>query len=312
MQKRLQLATTTNHFKRTSAKQRLLALLCFGLLLAWFIPSLKSQSVQFNPVTRSTIENRLQRTANKKAKSNQERQASLRELFVEAGCQNDRLIEQPVKKSRVPNVICTLPGTGDATIVVGAHFDKVSNGDGAIDNWSGASLLPSLYQSLSAQPRRFTFLFIGFTDEEKGLVGSKFFVEQLTSQQKTDIQAMVNLDSLGLSETKVWVSRADKKLVDLVDKLAIAMHLPLQGMNVEEVGDTDSHSFVAKKIPSIDFHSITQQTLPLLHTSRDDVSAIKLDEYYATYRLLAAYLAFLDTTWNMDSAKAPPLEAASQ
>jgi hypothetical protein len=64
-------------------------------------------------------------------------------VFAGAGC--GQVIEQPVKWSRQGNVVCTLPGKGEGTIVVGAHFDK-SNALGVVDNWSGASLLPSLYQ----------------------------------------------------------------------------------------------------------------------------------------------------------------------
>jgi hypothetical protein len=40
---------------------------------------------------------------------------------------------------------------------------------------------------------------------------------------------------------------------------------------------------------------LTQATLPILHSSRDQLSQIKEDDYYETYRLLSAYLAYLDT-----------------
>ena len=71
-------------------------------------------------------------------------------LFEEAGCSGEHLTEQPVKHSHDPNVICALPGQSDAQIVVGGHFDFVDRGQGVVDNWSGCSLLPSLYQSLKS------------------------------------------------------------------------------------------------------------------------------------------------------------------
>jgi Zn-dependent M28 family amino/carboxypeptidase len=64
--------------------------------------------------------------------------------------------EQPVKGSKLPNVICLLPGTSDKVIVVGAHFDRVSEGDGVVDNGSGASLLPSLHEAVKIVPRKHT------------------------------------------------------------------------------------------------------------------------------------------------------------
>ncbi|MGH9580104.1 MAG: M28 family metallopeptidase, partial [Terriglobales bacterium] len=154
-------------------------------------------------------------------------------------------MESKVKGSHLPNVVCTLPGASDSLILVGAHYDLAEMGKGVVDNWSGASLLPTLFESLHQQERKHTFVFIGFTDEEKGLVGSKFYASNLTAEVKTRIRAMVNLDTLGLSPTKVWVSRADRGLAVALRTVAQAMNLPLQGVNVEKVGSTDSESFAS-------------------------------------------------------------------
>ena len=81
-------------------------------------------------------------------------------------------------------------------IIVGAHFDKVPEGDGVVDNWSGASLLPSLFQSLKDEPHNHTFVFIGFTDEEKGLLGSSFYAGHMSKEEVAATDAMVNMDTL--------------------------------------------------------------------------------------------------------------------
>lgn len=91
------------------------------------------------------------------------REAALVRLFSEAGCSTGNLSVQPVPSRKQPNVICVLPGTTQATIVVGGHFDHVAEGEGIADNWSGASLLPSLFQSLAGSQRKHTFVFVGFT-----------------------------------------------------------------------------------------------------------------------------------------------------
>ena len=65
-----------------------------------------------------------------------------------------------------------MDGKLDSLIIVGGHFDLAESGRGVVDNWSGSSLLPSLYQSLKSVPRRHNFVFVGFTDEEKGMVGN--------------------------------------------------------------------------------------------------------------------------------------------
>jgi hypothetical protein len=155
-------------------------------------------SFRFTPVSRDVIEARL-----KKYQGNdQQREATLKGLFGEAGCDDQHLSEQPVKRSHLPNVVCILPGTSDKTIIVGAHFDHVSEGDGVVDNWSGASLLPSLYQTVRIRPRKHTYIFVGFTDEEKGEVGSHFYAGQMTKEQVSQTEAMVNMDTLGLGPQK--------------------------------------------------------------------------------------------------------------
>jgi hypothetical protein len=76
------------------------------------------------------------------------------------------------------------------------------------------------------------------------------------------------------------------------------MKLPIQGLNVDKVGSSDSESFREKKIPSLTLHSVTQETWPILHTPRDTFDVVDIDAYLRTYRLMAAYLAYLDLKLN--------------
>jgi putative aminopeptidase FrvX len=226
---------------------------------------------------------------------NSDREAQLNTYFTTSGCKGPALALDKPRHSSLGNVVCTLPGSSEQEIVVGAHFDHVHAGMGAIDNWSGASLLPSLYEALASQPHKHTFVFIAFYGEEDGLVGSSHYVHELGKEKLAQIDAMVNMDSLGTGPTEVWVSHADPRLANLALVISRSLKLPLSGMNVERVGSTDSESFREKKVPTICFHALTQATLPLLHSSQDQLSQIKEDDFYASYRLIAAYLAYLDT-----------------
>jgi hypothetical protein len=73
-----------------------------------------------------------------------------------------------------------------------------------------------------------------------------------------------------------------------------SMNLPLGGVNVEAVGTTDSESFATYSIPRITITAITQDTLALLHSRKDNIKAINPDLYYDSYRLIAPYLVLLD------------------
>jgi Peptidase family M28 len=228
--------------------------------------------------------------------TNSSREQELRALFEEADCTGGHLTEQAVKHSRDPNLVCVLSGQTESQIIVGGHFDFVNAGRGVVDNWSGCSLLPSLYQSLKTSPRRHTFVFIGFADEEKGLVGSRFYVHEISQDDVRKTSAMVDMDSLGTSPTKFELDRADKRLANAFATVANSEHLPWSVVNVHQVGRSDSDSFQDRHVPTIMIHSITNQTFPILHTARDQMNAIRPTDYYDTYRLLAAYLAYLDVT----------------
>ena len=80
------------------------------LLLAWNNGA--ADSVRYNPVSREVIETRLEKYAG----NDQKREATLKQLFTEAGCDDQHLSEQPVKGSKLPNVVCLLPGSSDRVI----------------------------------------------------------------------------------------------------------------------------------------------------------------------------------------------------
>ncbi|WP_182870534.1 M28 family peptidase [Rhodopirellula sp. JC639] len=114
------------------------------------------------------------------------------------------------------NVIGRLPGKGllaSETIVVGAHYDHVGMGgfgslapgtiavhNGADDNASGTAAMlacgSELMRRLESAASHRTVLFIAFTGEERGLLGSQHYVENPVRPIETTA-AMINLDMVG-------------------------------------------------------------------------------------------------------------------
>jgi putative aminopeptidase FrvX len=266
-----------------------------GLILAVVLRcgfGCNAENVQFAPISQTAVENNL----TKYSGDNRQRETTLRKMFAEAGC-DQHLSEQPVKGSKLPNVICALPGNSERQIIVGAHFDRVSDGDGVVDNWSGASLLPALFQAVKTEPRQHSYIFIGFTDEESGLRGSRFYSHQMTADQVAATDAMVNMDTLGLGPTEVWATHSDPKLTSALVFIAEKFKVSVTGVNVERIGaKTDAEPFFERKIPRITIHSLSQKAWDdnILHSSKDKISAVHANDYYQTYRLIAAYLALLD------------------
>jgi hypothetical protein len=59
---------------------------------------------------------------------------------------------------------------------------------------------------------------------------------------------MINLDSLGLGPTEVWVSQSDPLLVSRLIAIARLLKLPVTGMNFNGVGESDEESFIREKV----------------------------------------------------------------
>ncbi|MDR7083918.1 Zn-dependent M28 family amino/carboxypeptidase [Arthrobacter ginsengisoli] len=97
------------------------------------------------------------------------------------------------------NILADTAGRADRTVVVGAHLDSVGVGPGINDNGSGsAAILETAIQMMESgiEPtNRVRFAFWG--GEEDGLVGSDYYVSQLTAQQLTDHAVNLNFDMVG-------------------------------------------------------------------------------------------------------------------
>jgi len=96
------------------------------------------------------------------------------------------------------NVIAeTERGRNDNAVVVGAHLDSVLAGPGIQDNGSGSStILEVAIQMAKVKPRN-TVRFIWFGAEELGLLGSEYYVSQLSAAEIEDIAVMLNFDMVG-------------------------------------------------------------------------------------------------------------------
>ncbi|HEY3769544.1 MAG TPA: M28 family peptidase, partial [Candidatus Angelobacter sp.] len=174
----------------------------------FFCGTCLAQKVQFNPAEKAQVLERMKSIPG----TNTDRVSRLKELFAEAGCRGNSLFEQKIEGAETPNIVCVLgTGTGD-TVIVGAHYERASSAQSTLDNWSGASLLPVIYQSLRGKKRKHSFIFVAFADDGKDPAGAEFFARHLTHSQLDRAEAMVNVDALGFSPTKIWTAHSDKDL----------------------------------------------------------------------------------------------------
>ncbi len=112
-----------------------------------------------------------------------------------------RMFVNAVSENRsTSNVIAeSLSGRDDRVVVVGAHLDSVAEGPGIQDNGSGsAAILEIALQmaELGIEPRN-KVRFAWWGAEESGLLGSQFYVDNLSKRDIKDIALNLNFDMIG-------------------------------------------------------------------------------------------------------------------
>ncbi|MBI5008706.1 MAG: M20/M25/M40 family metallo-hydrolase, partial [Bacteroidia bacterium] len=176
------------------------------------------------------------------------------------------------EESVTRNVAMVLPGTDEKLkneyIIIGAHFDHLGLGGpgsssravdttgvhhGADDNASGVALMLELAEKYAKtkDSHKRSIICIGFSGEEMGLLGSKYFTENPGIELKS-VNAMINLDMVGrLRETNVLqvsgVGTAEGfrgKILSVSDTSVIKLALSDEGY-----GPSDHSAFYGKNIP---------------------------------------------------------------
>lgn len=178
-------------------------------------------------------------------------------------------------------------------IVIGAHYDHwgwggkgsgskkkdaVAIHNGADDNASGVSALLCIAQELSKssiQPKR-SIIFISFSGEEEGLLGSKYFVNHLPVKKEA-VKVMLNMDMVGRlnAEKHIYMGGAGTfpDGVALMKKLGENSRLNPQ-VHAGDVGGSDHVSFYKASISAIGFHTGGH---PQYHTPEDDSDLINTE-----------------------------------
>lgn len=98
------------------------------------------------------------------------------------------------------NLIADTPtGRADNTVVMGAHLDSVDTAPGINDNGAAAAMLleTALRLAPHAAEVRNKVRFAWWAAEEKGLAGSQYYVDQLSTQQRGQTALYLNLEMIG-------------------------------------------------------------------------------------------------------------------
>jgi hypothetical protein len=191
------------------------------------------------------------------------------------------------------NVIGVLPGRDpdlrNEIVIVGAHYDHLGPGtfgsldpdstgkvhNGADDNASGASALIYIATRLSPLPPARTVVFIAFSGEEAGLLGSDFYVKH-PRFPLAQTYAMVNLDMVGrLRDDRLLVygSATAAEFPALLDSLNTRARFDLKPSG-DGWGRSDQSSFYGAGKPVLHLFTDLHEDY---HRTTDDWEKINAD-----------------------------------
>ncbi|MGE5682608.1 MAG: M20/M25/M40 family metallo-hydrolase [Bacillota bacterium] len=196
----------------------------------------------------------------------------------------------------------TDPELKNELIVVGAHYDHVGFGyygamnkenkgkihNGADDNASGTAALIEIAEAFSKNPGKRSVLFLAFTGEENGMLGSKYYVNEQPLMPLNKTIAMLNLDMISrnnpglLSVGGAFYSRDLIKIAERANEKTGFELLYNTGLLTSA---SDQAPFLRKEIPALFFFSGMHEDY---HTPTDDIEKVNFEKAEKVAKL--AYL----------------------
>lgn len=210
------------------------------------------------------------------------------------------------------NVAGFLDNGAEQTIVIGAHYDHLGKGfqagslttnseslihNGADDNASGVAGLIELarYFAGNQVKEKYNFLFVAFSGEELGLLGSKFYASHPTIPMES-VAFMINMDMIGrLDDSKgltIGGWGTSPTWGALLPALALKNMLKF-AVDSSGIGPSDHTSFYLKLKPVLFFFTGVHSDY---HKVTDDVDKINAPGIQKILRLIADLVTELDTT----------------
>ncbi|MEL6811314.1 MAG: M20/M25/M40 family metallo-hydrolase [Bacteroidota bacterium] len=190
--------------------------------------------------------------------------------------------------SKGRNVVAYIDNKAAHTVAIGAHFDHLGMGgegslyregeavhNGADDNASGIAVMLQLAERLKEQHTANNYVFIAFSGEELGLLGSNYFVKNSTVPIEK-ITYMLNFDMVGRLNEENTLAVHGVGTSPIFKQTLFANNN--QGLNIAEyesgTGPSDYTSFYIADIPVLSFFTGQHEDY---HKPGDDVEKLNYE-----------------------------------
>jgi Zn-dependent M28 family amino/carboxypeptidase len=201
---------------------------------------------------------------------------------------------------KTQNIIGYVPGTAcpDSFMVFTAHYDHLglmgrhTYFPGANDNASGVAMVLSLARYFNAHPQRFSVVFIFFSGEELGLLGSGYFTEN-SPIRLSMVKFLVNLDLVGTGSDGITVVNATA-FPDQFEMLSLINNRGAYVNGIKQRGsacNSDHCPFFRRGVPC--FYIYTMGGIAAYHDPDDRPETLPLTAFEGLTRLLVEFCGSL-------------------
>jgi aminopeptidase S len=207
------------------------------------------------------------------------------------------------------NIVATLRGkSGTRTLLLGAHYDRVAKGHGAVDNAASCAVLLELMEKLKSASLTDTVTVVFFDLEELGLLGSRAYF-QTHAGAALPAQAL-NFDIFGYGETLfVTPSKPDGPLMTSLQQAASELGFPVRSIPMTQYPSSDHRSMALAGIETLGVTLIDgteidsvitpgpvrSRILSLIHTDADTMDQIREQDMAKALPVLERTIRLLDS-----------------
>ena len=185
------------------------------------------------------------------------------------------------------NVIAELPGRRPEWITLSAHYDTTALSHGAYDNMSGCVGLLGVLEALRGINLNYGLRFVFCGSEERGLLGSRAYVEQHEEELK-DVVLNINLDMIGSALGKfIAVASAEEKLVHYLTYMGAEKGFPVRAKT--GVYSSDSTSFADKGVPALSMARIASGNAAPIHCRYDTADVLSMEQLQRDIQFISEF-----------------------
>lgn len=209
------------------------------------------------------------------------------------------------------NIVATVKGGPGGVVLIGAHYDRVAEGHGVLDNGASCAVLLELLDALKRRGlANYTVQAVFFDLEEGGLDGSQAYFDLGRAELQPKPAFAINLDIFGYGNAFfATASKPEGRLAQSLSRAARASGIAVRFADAARYPLSDHHNMIAAGIETLGIALIDEaevdavmaggqgpppRVLTIIHTPKDDIDVLKVADVAKGILAIERFLRLVD------------------